>query len=81
MATYNNILYSGVFYNDVPGDWEEIDAYYVLAFVYSLDRTRPAYLSCVNSGTVGPFNYSLAVQTINTTREFLNPVVAAAAAK
>lgn len=78
---YNNILYSGVFYDDVPGDWEEIDFAYVLAFIYSLDRTRPAYLSCADSGQVDNFNFSLAVSAVEDTLNFLNPYIDAAAAK
>jgi hypothetical protein len=81
VGAYNNILYSGVFYEEVPPDWEEIDWAYYLSFVYSLDRTRPAYLSCVNAGQVDNFNYGLAVQTLNETYNFLSPYVDAAAAK
>jgi hypothetical protein len=73
-ASYN-ILYSGVFYKDVPGDWEEIDFVYFLSFIYSLDRTRPAYLSCVNAGTVDDFNYSLALTAINQTQTFMEPAL------
>ncbi|MBK8902179.1 MAG: hypothetical protein IPM53_13420 [Anaerolineaceae bacterium] len=78
VSAYNNILYSGVFYKDVPGDWEEIDFVYFLSFIYSLDRTRPAYLSCVNAGSVDDFNYGLAVQTIDQTLTFLTPSLNAA---
>jgi hypothetical protein len=78
VGAYNNILYSGVFYKDVPGDWEEIDFVYFLSFIYSLDRTRPAYLSCVNAGSVDDFNYGLAVQTIDQTLTFLTPSLNAA---
>jgi len=78
---YNNILYSGVFYEDVPGDWQEIDWAYFKAFIYSLDRTRPAYLSCVNAGRVDDFNAGLATQTIFQTLDFINPYINAAAAK
>ena len=75
VGAYNNILYSGVFYKDVPGDWEEIDFVYFLSFIYSLDRTRPAYLSCVNSGSVDDFNYSLALTAINQTQTFMEPAL------
>ena len=78
VGAYNNILYSGVFYKDVPGDWEEIDFVYFLSFIYSLDRTRPAYLSCVNSGQVDEFNYGLAVQAIDQTISFMTPSLNAA---
>ncbi len=81
VGAYNNILYSGVFYEEVPPDWEDIDWAYYLSFVYSLDRTRPAYLSCVNAGKVDNFNYGLAVQTLNETYNFLSPYVDAAAAR
>ncbi len=73
VGAYNNILYSGVFYKDVPGDWENIDFVYFISFIYSLDRTRPAYLSCVDSGKVDDFNYSLALQTLDETISFLTP--------
>lgn len=78
---YNGILFSGVFYENVPPDWQEIDAAYFISFVFSLDRTRPAFLSCRDSGTVDEFNYSLAVQTISETLAFFTPYVNAAAAK
>ncbi len=78
---YNTILCSGVFYDDVPADWQDIDLSYVVSFIYSLDRTRPAYLSCINAGTVDDFNYGLALQAIDLTQQVLNPAVAAAAAK
>ena len=66
-SAYVSILYAGVFYDDVPDDWTEIDLVYVLSFICPLDRTRPAYLSCVNSGSVDQFNHGLAVQTIDET--------------
>lgn len=75
VGAYNNILYSGVFYKDVPGDWVDIDAVYFISFIFSLDRTRPAYLSCVNSGAVDDFNYGLAVQTIDQTVSFMTPAL------
>ncbi len=75
VGAYNNILYSGVFYKDVPGGWEDIDFVYFLSFIYSLDRTRPAYLSCVNAGTVDDFNYSLALTAINQTQTFMEPAL------
>ncbi|MEW5985964.1 MAG: carboxypeptidase regulatory-like domain-containing protein [Chloroflexota bacterium] len=78
VAAYNSILNSGIFYEEVPADWEEIDFAYVLSFIYSLDRTRPAYLSCVNSGQVDQFNHDLAYQTINQTLGLLNPTIAEA---
>jgi hypothetical protein len=81
VAAYNNILYSGVFYKDVPGDWKDIDAVYFISFIYSLDRTRPAYLSCVNAGKVDDFNYGLAVQTLNQTVAFMTPSLNAANAR
>ena len=79
--SYESILNSGVFYSDVPGDWQDIDLAYVLSFIYSLDRTRPAYLSCINSGMVDSFNLILAMQAMNDTLSLLNPATAAAAAK
>jgi hypothetical protein len=82
VSAYNNILYAGVFYEEVPADWEDIDFAYFLSFVYSLDRTRPAFLSCVNAGRVDDFNYSLAMQTINETLSILlDPAIDAAATK
>lgn len=83
VSAYNNILYSGVFYTEesIPADWRDIDFAYMLAFIYSLDRTRPAYLSCVNSGKVDEFNYGLAVQTLDQTISFITPYVNQAAGK
>jgi hypothetical protein len=81
VAAYNNVLYSGVFYEPVPPDWEDIDAVYFISFIYALDRTRPAYLSCVNAGTVDDFNYGLASQTIDQTLQFLQPAIDAAAGR
>jgi hypothetical protein len=81
IASYESILYSGVFYDDVPGDWQNIDLVYVLSFIYSLDRTRPAYLSCVNAGQVDDFNANLAFTTIEQTLNVLNPAIAEAAGK
>lgn len=78
VSAYNNILYSGVFYKDVPGDWVDIDAVYFISFIFSLDRTRPAYLSCVNAGMVDDFNYGLAVQTIDQTVSFMSEALNAA---
>ena len=78
---YESILYNGVFYDEVPADWEEIDLYYVLSFIHSLDRTRPAYLSCKESGKVDNFNYSLAGQAIMNVYNLLNATIAAAEAK
>lgn len=79
--SYDAILNSGVFYDDVPGDWENIDFAYVLSFIYALDRTRPAYLSCLQSGKVDDFNMGLAVTAMDETLGLLNPATAAAAAK
>ena len=78
---YNNILYSGVFYDDVPGDWENIDFVYFISFIYSLDRTRPAHLSCANAGQVDSFNHGLALQAIQQVLEILNPAIQQAAVK
>ncbi len=78
---YDAIMNSGVFYEDVPGDWEDIDLRYVLSFIYSLDRTRPAYLSCKNSGKVDQFNHNLAWQAIDLTNQVLGPGITAAKAK
>ncbi|MBK7178932.1 MAG: hypothetical protein IPH82_17425 [Chloroflexi bacterium] len=81
VSAYNNILYSGTFYKDVPGDWQEIDFIYFISFVYSLDRTRPAYLACVNGGDMGDFNYGLAYSAIGETLNILNPAIVSAYAK
>ena len=81
IASYEAILYNGVFYDDVPQDWVNIDLAYVLSFIYSLDRTRPAYLSCVNAGTVDDFNANLAYGTIDQTLNLLEPAIAEAAGK
>lgn len=81
VGAYNNILYSGVFYVEVPPDWQDTYRAYVLSFIYSLDRTRPAYLSCVDAGRVDDFNYGLAYQTLDETLNFFSPYVDAAAAR
>lgn len=81
IANYEAILYNGVFYDEVPGDWQNIHAVYVISFIFSLDRTRPAYLSCVNAGQVDDFNANLAYTTIEQTLNFFNPAVAEAAGK
>ncbi len=81
MNAYNNILYSGVFYEDIPPDWANIEVVYFVSFVYSLDRTRPAYLSCVNGAAVDDFNYSLALTAMNQVEQVLNPAINEAAAK
>ncbi|MEZ4512770.1 MAG: hypothetical protein R3C62_12905 [Chloroflexota bacterium] len=78
---YNNILYGTRFFDEVPANWEDIDSLYVLLFIYSLDRTRPAYISCADSGRIDDFNYSLAYTTINETLEVLNPTVQSAAGR
>ncbi|MCA9986964.1 MAG: carboxypeptidase regulatory-like domain-containing protein [Anaerolineales bacterium] len=78
---YNTILNNGTFYDDVPGDWAGIHDAYIVAFIFALDRTRPAFLSCRDAGTVDNFNADLAVQTIGQTLAFFNPFVDAAAAK
>ena len=44
------IFHSGTFYEDIPTDWEEIDFAYGISFIYSVDRIRPAYLSCRDAG-------------------------------
>jgi hypothetical protein len=79
VQAYNNILYSGIFYEPVPPAWQEIDGIYFLSFVYSLDRTRPAFLSCQNAGNVDQFNGDLAAMTIEETLGLLNQAIAAAA--
>jgi hypothetical protein len=76
---YDNILYSGVFYDPVPPEWQEVDEIYFISFVYSLDRTRPAYLSCLNAGHVDQFNGDLAAAAFEQTLSILNPAIAMAA--
>ncbi|MDX1614967.1 MAG: hypothetical protein R3300_11710 [Candidatus Promineifilaceae bacterium] len=75
---YNSILYGGVFYEDVPTEWQNIDAAYFLSFVFALDRTRPAYLSCQNAGQVDQFNYGLAFEAIEMASSVLNEAISAA---
>lgn len=75
VQAYNNILYAGVVYDDVPPGWTDIDFAYVLSFIYALDRTRPAYLSCVNGNPVDEFNYGLADSAINETNALLNQAI------
>jgi uncharacterized protein YraI len=78
---YNNVLYSGIYYDPVPPEWQDIDEVYYISFVYALDRTRPAYLSCVDSGRVDDFNAGLAEQSIGQTLAFLEPAINEAAAR
>ena len=44
VSTYNNLLFSGVFYDEVPADWDDLAIGYEISFIFALDRTRPAYL-------------------------------------
>lgn len=81
VQSYNNILYGSAFYDEVPAGWQDIETIYVLSFVYSLDRTRPAYLSCVDSGGIDDFNYSLAYRTIEEALSVLNPAIDNAATR
>jgi hypothetical protein len=81
IGAYNNILYSGVFYSDVPPEWQEIDGMYLISFIYALDRTRPAFLSCVDAGRIDEFNHNLAQGTIVSTLNFLNPAIDAASGR
>jgi len=78
MQAYNNILYSGVFYDPVPPEWQDLDRAYMVSFIYSLDRTRPAFLSCRDANKVDDFNLGLARQTIEETYNFFSPYVDAA---
>lgn len=78
VSAYNNILYSGVFYEDVPPEWQDVDGIYFISFIYSLDRTRPAYLSCVDAGKVDDFNFGLALTAIDQTLSILNPAIQSA---
>jgi hypothetical protein len=70
-----------LFYKDVPSDWNDIDIAYILSFIYSLDRTRPAYLLCIDAGKVDDFDYGLARQTLDQTLGASNPAITAAATK
>lgn len=81
IQAYDSVYYSGVFFTDVPGDWTNQDFVYVISFIYALDRTRPAYLSCVNAGRVDQFNHDLAYGSINETLQFMNPTLAEVAAR
>ncbi|HRQ41705.1 MAG TPA: hypothetical protein PLD25_27610 [Chloroflexota bacterium] len=78
VSAYNNVLYSGVFFDPVPPNWQDIDYVYFLSFIYALDRTRPAYLACVNGGDMGDFNYGLAYTAIDQTLNILNPAIISA---
>lgn len=78
VSAYNNVLYSGVFFDPVPPDWQDIDYIYFLSFIYALDRTRPAYLACVNGGAMGDFNFGLAYTAIEDTLSILNPAIISA---
>lgn len=81
VGAYDNILYSGVYYDPVPPEWQDIDGAYYLSFVYALDRTRPAYLSCLNAGHVDDFNAGLAEQSIAQALSVLEPAINAAASR
>ncbi|MCB8954577.1 MAG: hypothetical protein H6650_21440 [Ardenticatenales bacterium] len=81
VGAYNGILNAGIFYDEVPPEWEDVDGAYVLSFIYALDRTRPAYLSCVDAGRVDEFNHNLALQTIEETLRFISPFIDAAASR
>lgn len=72
---YESIIDSGAFYKDPPGHWERIHFYYVISFIYSLDRTRPAYLSCKETGKVNQFDFGLAWQALDLTFKVLNPAI------
>lgn len=78
VSAYNNVLYSGIFFDPVPPDWQDIDYIYFLSFIYALDRTRPAYLACVDGGAMGDFNYGLAYTAIENTLSILNPAIISA---
>jgi hypothetical protein len=78
---YESIRDNGAFYKDRPGDWEDIHFRYMASFVYSLDRTRPAYLSCKEAGKVNQFDFGLAWQAIDDASSFLTPAIGQAAAK
>lgn len=72
---YESIKDKGLFFVDIPQDWQDLDAIYFLTFIVTLDGTRPAYLSCFDSGSVASFNYGLAVTTINDVLNVLDPSV------
>lgn len=65
-----------------PFAWRKhFDNAYFISFIFSLDRTRPAYLSCIDAGRVDDFNFGLARDTIRQTLEFITPYIDAAAVK
>lgn len=74
-GAYLLILLSGVFYVDVPPQWQDADARYFLSFIYALDRTRPAFLSCLNAGRVDSFNYGLAMESIYDAIAVVDPAI------
>jgi uncharacterized protein YraI len=80
VSAYNNILYGAIFFGDVPPAWQEISFLYELSFIYALDRSRPAYFSCLNAGKIDEFNYSLAFSSIEDALRVLNPIIDRAAA-
>lgn len=80
-SAYERIKENGIFFVDIPGDWINLDLVYFNTFIFALDRTRPAYLSCFDSGRVDQFNHDLAFQTIVQTLDLLNPAVEESAAK
>lgn len=72
---YEIMKASGGFYVDVPSEWRGIYSTYVNSFIVGLDRTRPAYLACLNDGQVNQFNYGLAFTAINDALNQLTPAI------
>jgi len=74
-AAYETILDSGTFYDDVPGDWQAIDERYVVSFIYSLDKTRPAYLACKEGNRPSDQSYGQAYQALDDVARYLDPAI------
>jgi hypothetical protein len=77
---YEMVFDSGAWYENVPAEWAEADARFYTALIWTLDRTRPAAISCDEAGRVDPFNYGLAMQSLHQAQNVLNPAIAIAEA-
>ncbi|MGB1249274.1 MAG: hypothetical protein ACPG8W_01465 [Candidatus Promineifilaceae bacterium] len=79
--SYEAIKETAIFFVGIPGDWAELDLIYFNTFISSLDRTRPAYLSCFDAGRIDDFNRDLARLNIDETLPVMENAIKAALAK
>ena len=78
---YEAIKETAIFFVDIPAEWQDLDSRYYVTFLFTLDRTRVAYLSCFDSGYINGQNVSFAYEAIDDTLEVLNPAILEAANK